>query len=88
MTLYASKTPRPEFDHPQYNEPNPILLSLRWRLKFQSDVHHPSTTPRIARTMLAVLHKRWPFIEQASPEQITHARKVLTRLANLAETES
>jgi hypothetical protein len=38
--------------------------------------------------MLAVLHKRWPFIEQASPEQITHARKVLTRLANLAETES
>ena len=79
--------PRPEFDHVQHSPVNAILVSLRGRLKFQNDVHHPSTAPRIAQTMLAVLDKRYPWLEPATDDEIAHARRVLTRLARLAEKE-
>ena len=57
---YASSAiydPRPEFDHVQHNEPNPILVAFR------------EQRPVPAVTEAAYLH----------------ARKVLTRLANLAQ---
>lgn len=61
-----------EFDHPQHNEPNPILVAVR-------------QTPTIAPQ--AWLSK--PLLcgelttSRYSQSHIEHARRVLTRLANL-----
>lgn len=68
------RDPRPEFDRPQHNPTNPILASFR-----ANDMN-----PRAAdwarwldRPSLGAWH-------HADAAHIDHARRVLTRLANLA----
>lgn len=74
--------PRPEFDHKQHNEPNPILVEFRdvagthfpfaedlaWWLKCLEDPTFDYTANGY----------RWTL------EQVDHARRVLSRLAKLA----
>lgn len=60
--------PRPEFDRPQNNPTNPILVARR---------NNPGEN---------IYYKnldRWP-----TEAEINHARKVLTRRANLSKVES
>jgi hypothetical protein len=67
--------PRAKFDHAQHNEPNPILVFFR---EYASD-----RMPRmsdLARATLASLDDLL-VADDASPEQVDHARKVLARLA-------
>jgi hypothetical protein len=75
------RVPRPEFDHPQHNEPNPILTTLRLNC----------ATPEVDGwdARIAALY----FLEEvgvdnvererATPDHVEHARRVLTRLARL-----
>lgn len=80
--------PRPEFDHVQHNPPNPILVEVRLNCR----------TPEVDgwNARIAALY----YIEEVLPdatyaqsvrrwtaEQIDHARRVLTRLANLTKGE-
>lgn len=76
--------PRPEFDHVQHNEPNPILVNARGdaisvygsqRAAAEAYLDHINerSTVRTAAAGLGVY--RLPHID--------HARRVLTRLANL-----
>lgn len=67
------RDPRPEFDHVQHNEPNPILVS------FRSNDMNPRASDWakwLVRPSLGAWH-------HADSTHIDHARKVLTRLANL-----
>lgn len=79
--------PRPEFDRPQNNEPNPILIALRDRLGFQKRAGNPTSAARMAKTFLRNLEDDWTRGDgpRATTEQIDHARRVLTPLANLTE---
>ena len=71
-----------EFDHVQHNEPNPILVELR----VAADVDF---TWAIARMLDALTYDhRAPeamreVVHRSLPEARDHARRVLTRLANL-----
>lgn len=84
----AEHDPRPEFDHPQINEPNPILVELR-ELR-GADWARPE---RYAAQYAMFL--RWvddPTASRDDPHPWTdaqrdHARRVLTRLAALSEQE-
>ena len=57
----------------QVNEPNPILLELRG----EESIDLPGEIP-----YLVTGSRYWADM---TPEQIDHARKVLTRLANLSQ---
>ena len=67
--------PRPEFNHVQHNEPNPILGI--WRATTDGDM-------RGWGVWLALAAHDMIAHGTATPEQIDHARRVLERLASLA----
>lgn len=79
--------PRPEFDHVQHNAPNPILLAFR----ALGEKH--GMAPDEVRNLAGNWVKRATYYEHhanipsraASKAQRDHARRVLTRLAALAE---
>ena len=69
---------RDEFDTPV----NPILAAFRGRLDYQRAVN-PVSTSRLAEVWLSNV-PRYGGVPGATPEQIDHAHRVLTRLAALA----
>lgn len=67
------RRPRPEFDHVQHNQPNPILVDFRQ--DYDGDMRG-----------WGVWFALWLYQEPreiGSPEHIAHARRVLNRLALL-----
>lgn len=69
--------PRPEYDRPQHNPTNPILVEYRGC----RDEGLPFTRPEVwAYNLLHPQHRAWAY---ATPEQMKHAHRVLTRLANI-----
>jgi hypothetical protein len=71
--------PRPEFDHAQQNEPNPILTTLRLN---SNAPREDGWDARIAALyFLEGVGIDNVEREQATPEHVEHARRVLTRLA-------
>ena len=74
---------RPEFDHVQHNEPNPILLA------FRQDVADVFVAEQFN---VAAIARSWIdgdalelFADMHPNEVLDHARRVLTRLANLSQ---
>lgn len=63
--------PRPEFDHVQHNEPNPILVAFRVQGRKPADFLWRLGSPASTEVVYGV-------------EQSRHARRVLGRLARLA----
>lgn len=82
--------PRPENDHPQHNEPNPILVAFRGRAADESlDFWLWGLAAESAfGGWVAWENPRHPFhiLLRSSETQRDHARRVLTRLANLSGT--
>lgn len=85
------RRPRPEFDHVQHNQPNPILL----RFRAEEDGSHNAALAYLAllnneqgwRDHWGMLRYEWKaagFDANFGPQAIDHARRVLTRLAALA----
>ena len=73
-----------EFDHVQHNKPNPILVELR----VAADVDFTWATARMLDAL--TYDHRAPeamreVVRRSLPEARDHARRVLTRLANLAQ---
>lgn len=84
---YAGETvpnPRPEYDHPQHNEPNPILLELRrtWR---EDRAHHENDLQLCADRVLMSDVEEPAAAEHFTPEQRDHAERVLSRLIAILE---
>lgn len=81
--------PRPEFDHVQHNEPNPILIAFR----DLGEKHGmaPDEVRNLARNWVrkATYYEHHMNISgrRATNAQRNHARRVLTRLACLTEGE-
>lgn len=73
--------PRPEFDHAQHNEPNPIILDFRDMVGIAQLWLEAIEGPE-GDAFLAGTPKEFGRIDA---DHITHARKVLTRLANLGK---
>ena len=73
----TTRDPRPEYDHPQHNEPNPILVRLRVE---RSDPAGFVKSGDLSRMDID--------ISDATPEHIDHARRVLSRLAAPTEGTS
>lgn len=78
-----SLDPRPEFDHAQHNEPNPILLA------FRQDVADVFVAEQFN---VAAIARSWIdgdalelFADMYPNEVLDHARRVLERLANLSQ---
>lgn len=82
--------PRPEYDHPQHNEHNPILVAFRE----DSEATHNWPRALLIQDWLDVLGGFANFwdscavdidavLDSAAPAHIAHARRVLTRLAGL-----
>lgn len=80
MSVRMVRRPRPEYDHVQHNESNPLLADMRefW--------------PVVIEDWLAALDDPW-FIDGVpaefgvvTEEHRNHAKKVLTRLAALAQS--
>lgn len=71
-----SYRPRPEFDHVQHNEPNPILVDVR-------DYWAHANSPIRANQVAIYLEVCDISAIQATPEQVEHAHRILTRLANM-----
>lgn len=71
-----SYKPRPEFDRPQHNPTNPILAKFRER-------SYP-----VAYWVHRLSKGDLPDGVEASIEQIDHAHRVLTRLANLTKEDA
>ena len=69
---------REQFDTPV----NPILAAFRGRLDYQRAVN-PVSTSRLAEVWLSNV-PWYGGVPGATPEQIDHAHRVLTRLAALA----
>lgn len=96
--IYSSKTPREIKDHwpdwrerplsahyPQHNTPNPILVA------FRADVYGPDAD--MVNTYMDTVDWWLAYgldhYSTATDDQTNHARRVLTRLANLStETET
>ena len=73
------RDPRPEFDHTQHNEPNPILVDLRHNGEPDEGRAHYAAD-------LALGGESWRYWMKRVPQsQIDHAYRVLTRLANLTK---
>lgn len=66
--------PLPEFDHVQHNQPNPILLAVRAERDRAWTFLHSSVGGNICR---------YP---DATGEQMTHAHRVLSRLARMGDS--
>jgi len=68
--------PRPEYDHAQNNEPNPIIVD------FREDPDLSYTLSELDPENIANPDwETWPVIWDATEEQRDHARRVLERLA-------
>ena len=77
---WVAFSPRPEFDHEQHNEPNPILLAFRRDVEINTGIG--------AGSMAAEWYERGLLLfeaERATFAHADHARKVPTRLARLIE---
>lgn len=81
--------PRPEFDRPLTNEANPILGAFR---KHREAVREAGFEP--TRVLLSELDQMVPGRDnidtsaeddRVTSDQINHARRILTRLANLTK---
>lgn len=70
--------PRPEFDHPQHNEPNPILLDLR-DTHGLPDLWLEAIEGRDGDVFLAGVPRAFGDVRA---DHINHARRVLRRLAS------
>jgi hypothetical protein len=73
--------PRPEYDHPQHNEPNPVLTRFRqdcarWGFNIRTEAYMWLHDDVLSDTGL------WSSLG-ARDEHIAHARRVLTRLARM-----
>lgn len=77
--------PRPEFDHIQHNEPNPILVELRQA--FAADHRRPRMV-YIESKLREVEYETRNGNNGWSPQMLDHARRVLTRLARLTEGDN
>lgn len=77
-------SPRPEFDHVQHNEPNPILLDFR-DMHGDAQLWLETIEGPEGDAFLAETPKEFGYIDS---DVIHHARRVLTRLARLAEVAS
>ena len=79
---YFRYEPRPEYDAVQHNEPNPIMGL------FREDAPRYASTQVAAQTWKATwgtLCAYHPLFKTGVEAEIEHARKVLSRLAALAE---
>jgi phosphohistidine phosphatase SixA len=75
--------PRPEFMPRLAHPHNPILAAFRRRLKYQADVNQPITSSGLASIWISDIVRYSGSVQlRSSFEQIDHARRVLTRLAN------
>ncbi|PRB08795.1 hypothetical protein [Microbacterium sp. MYb64] len=74
-------SPRPEFDHVQHNAPNPILVWAR-------EVGVDAALGEVTFSSGSYLVETWVGAVQVTSEHVVHARRVLTRLANLAKSEA
>lgn len=78
--------PRPEFDRPLTNPANPILQSIRdqgW-----SNLNNAGKWNELAEWLWWLGDESHKIFYWQSLESIAHARRVLTRIANLAKDES
>ena len=76
--------PRPKFDHVQHNEPNPILVAFRR----DADEMKRERGWTVARTALSWDRDAFdPFVDMYDLAVLDHARRVLERLASLAQIE-
>ena len=82
---YASHDPRPEYDHVQHNEPNPILLYLREAMTRPGS--EGLVLAYVAEEQLYSIREAEQFGAMATYgfdvtlQQLAHARLVLKRLA-------
>ena len=78
-----------EFDHVQHNEPNLILVDVRRYVEERSRMNQPKGWSRVLGIFSAAADYghfvTGDWEEITSPEMLDHARRVLTRLANLAQ---
>lgn len=97
--------PRPEFDHVQHNEPNPILVDYRAH-KDDGPAGYVVESGSAGRPFgyrptriqhylfqLSDAERDTVLVEiglgvKATPDQIIHARRVLTRLSRLSQSET
>jgi hypothetical protein len=77
--------PRPEFDHVQHIEPNPILVALRTHVGLGSDLREH--VQAFLNTEPAQWYKNFG-VATVTMRHIDHARRVLIRLANLSAVSS
>lgn len=78
------RNPRPEYDHPQHNEPNPILVETRKHLSDGGPANAAAIISIRLRTlawMLEAHETSWERLTDKTVLYIEHARRVLTRLA-------
>lgn len=80
--------PRPEFDHAQHNEPNPVLVAFREHVEVVSPNKGDwANVPNLAGEWLEHFSHYWEGFRGGRIARVghrTHARRVLTRLANLS----
>ncbi|MDF2506313.1 MAG: hypothetical protein K0Q52_172 [Microbacterium sp.] len=77
--------PRPEYEHVQHNEPNPILVDVRKFRALRLKMNNPKGWAYILRVVERAVTARAYADVTVTEEHIDHARRVLTRLARLAE---
>jgi hypothetical protein len=82
--FFAQREPRPEYDHVQHNEPNPILADYRM------DIAHTTWRDRNPLEWLAEVTGPMVWLNGKHPwsrDQVNHASRVLARLANFTNGE-
>lgn len=57
---------------------NPVLFEYRWDAKYNSHIVS-------ARDALDACTREWWHVDEANDDEIEHARRVLTRLANFGQ---
>jgi len=70
------RQPRPEFDHIQTHEPNPLMKDVRAFLRGRRGTDFQKECLSLLEAMDDLVHD--------NPAHVTHVRRVLTRLAALA----
>lgn len=70
--------PRPEFDHVQHNEPNPVLT---WAREVGTSTALDEATFSSGSYMVGA----WVGDQQVTSDHVVHARRVLTRLVRMAD---
>lgn len=82
--------PRPEFDHVQHNDPNPILTALRRRFPSQQNsawAIYQDTLDALTMYGVAEMQRiidRDGIDAVVTDDHIDHARRVLTRLGRFS----